>query len=390
MPTPHGWILAVCGVVAVVIGRVFAIIELFVIGSGMVIAVAVAVAVVQLHRPHLSITRWVHPPMLTVGDTGRVDLLIENRSRIRSPRIALTEPVGSDRTARMALAPLARGGHVTAGYRVPALQRGVLQIGPTTVDRRDILGLAAEAREATDVTQLTIAPLTFEMAMPSLGHGVLGRHLLALSRRIGPGEFHSLRDYVAGDEPRTVHWRASARSEELKVRQHEAQGVRRCIIVLDRQLHGASGDPTPADREAFDRAITAAGSLVISADRAGLTTRFVTGGGIDLRGPEVAAHTMRALGPIDAGVALGEIDRDPGEGLGLLVVVTPSPASDAWRDVGRVGDPTLTKVGVFTMTPSPGHLSIDATSIESFRRGWHRLAGARGLVSELHVTGEPA
>ena len=80
--------------------------------------------------------------------------------------------------------------------------------------------------------------------MPSLGQGVLGRHLLALAQRLGPGEFHSLRDYVDGDEPRTIHWRASARSETLKVRQHSVEGLRRCIVVLDQHVPTATGTAT--------------------------------------------------------------------------------------------------------------------------------------------------
>ncbi len=224
--------------------------------------------------------------------------------------------------------------------------------------------------------------------MPSLGQGVLGRHLLALSQRVGPGEFHSLRDYVVGDELRSIHWRASARSEELKVRQHEAQGVRRCIVVLDRDGDAYPAPLTEADADVFERAITAAGSLVISADRAGLTTRFVSGGGIDLRGPDVAAHSLRVLAPIDVGPSLGDVDRDPGEGLGLLIVVTSSPDSDAWRRTSRISDPTLTRVGVFTMGAASSRLSIDASSIGSFRHGWHRLSGARGLERELVAAGD--
>jgi len=232
-----------------------------------------------------------------------------------------------------------------------------------------------------------VAPQTFEMPMPSLGQGVLGRHLLALSQRVGPGEFHSLRDYVTGDEPRSIHWRASARSEELKVRQHEAQGVRRCIIVLDRDEDAYPAPGSEADADVFERAVTAAASLVISADRAGLTTRFVTGGGVDLRGPEVAAHALRLLAPIDVGPSLGELERDPGEGLGLVIVVTSSPDTDAWRRADRISDPTLTRVGVFTSGSTDSRLSIDASSIASFRQGWHRLAGNRGLVKELQPTG---
>lgn len=389
MPTRQGWTVLLAAVVAIVIGRVFGIVELFVIGAGLAGSVGLAVAAVRLHRPDLSITRWAHPSMLTVGDIGRVDLLVENAGSVRSPRVDLTEPVGTTNSAQMSIAPLRTGEQVTAGYRVPATRRGVLQVGPALIERRDLLGLATSSRIGAGASDVTVAPRVFELPMPSLGHGVLGRHLLALSQRIGPGEFHSLRDYVTGDEPRSIHWKASARSEELKVRQHEAQGVRRCIVVLDRD-----GDAYPApvneiEADVFERAITVAGSLVVSAERAGLTTRFVTGGGVDLRGPDVAAHALRVLAPIDLGPPLGELERDPGEGLGLVIVVTSSPATDAWRRTERVTDPTLTRIGVFTARGMPGRLTVEATTIASFREHWHRLAGVHGSTRELHTSGEP-
>jgi len=341
--------------------------------------VVVAVAVVRLHRPELAITRWAHPSVLTVGETGRVDLLVENRAGVRSPRVDLTEPVGTSNTAHMTIAALRSGDEVTAGYRVPALRRGVLAVGPAELARTDVLGLAVLRRIAVGVTELTVAPQTFELSMPSLGHGVLGRHLLALSQRVGPGEFHSLRDYVAGDEPRSIHWKASARSEELKVRQHEAQGVRRCIVVLDRDGDAYPAADSDAAADVFERAITAAGSLTISAERAGLTTRFVTGGGVDLRGPDVATNTLRALASIAVGPALGDIERDPGEGLGLVIVVTSSPATDAWRRTDRMVDPTLTRIGVFTHSTPSGPLHVDASSLDSFRHHWGRLAGQTSI-----------
>src|SRR5690606_1785451 len=144
-------------------------------------------------------------------------------------------------------------------------RRGVLAVGPTVLRRTDVLGLAADVRVGADVTELTVAPLTFDLAMPSLGTGVLGRHLLALSQRIGPGEFHSLRDYVDGDEPRSIHWKASARSTNLKVRQHEAQGVRRCIVLLDGDPQAWPDELMRRDPEAFERAVTIAASMVLSA-----------------------------------------------------------------------------------------------------------------------------
>ncbi len=242
----------------------------------------------------------------------------------------------------MAIAALPAGARSPPATACPPRVGACSVVGPTILRRRDLLGLAADTRIAAGATEITVAPQTFELPMPSLGSGVLGRHLLALSQRIGPGEFHSLRDYVDGDDLRSVHWKASARSEELKVRQHEAQGVRRCIIVLDRDGDAYPAPVTLAEADVFERAIVAAGSLVLSADRVGLTTRFVTGG-VDLRGPDVGAHALQVLSPIQLGPSLGELERDPGEGLGLVIVVTSSPAADAWRRTERIADPTLTR-----------------------------------------------
>jgi uncharacterized protein (DUF58 family) len=385
VPTRQGWIVLVGAVAAVIVGRVFGIVELFVIGAGMAIAVLAAVIVVRLFPPRLAITRWAHPAVLTVGDTGRVDLLLHNRGRWRTPQIALTEPVGPRNTAHLLIASLRPDDHVTAGYRVPAHRRGVLEVGPAIIERRDLLGLASVVRIGADVDELTVAPQTFELPMPSLGTGVLGRHLLALAQRVGAGEFHSLRDYVDGDEPRTIHWKASARSEGLKVRQHEAQGVRRCIVVLDRDPAAWPAALLAGDPDAFERAVMAAGSLVLSADRAGLTTRFVTGG-VDQRGPDVATNTLRMLAPLEIGEPLVELERDPGEGLGVAIVVTSSPAAPAWKLTGRLGDPTLTRIGVFTAATNGSRhtrLAVDASSVSLFRVNWHRLAGVPGMPAEL-------
>jgi hypothetical protein len=389
MPTRPGWTVTIGGVAALAIGRVFGIVELYVIAAAMLGAVVMAVLVVRFTPPLLSVTRWAHPSILTVGDTGRVDLLLQNRLSRRSPDVDLTEPVGASNTARMSIGQLRRNEEVTAGYRVPATRRGVLLLGPAILERSDVLGLAANRRIGAGATELVVAPQTFDLAMPSLGNGVLGRHLLALSQRAGPGEFHSLREYVTGDEPRSIHWKASARSEALKVRQHEAQGVRRCIVVLDCSADAFRRSVLVADPDAFERAVSVAGSLVLSAQRSGLTTRFVTGGGVDLRGPDVATNCLRLLGSIDVGPQLGDIDRDPGEGLGLCLIVTASPACAAWRVTQSMTDPTLTRVGIFThnlIDGRVGRLHVDARSTSSFRDDWHRLAGPPGQPAELART----
>ena len=377
-PTRQGWVVAASGVVAGLIGRAFGVIELYVIAAAMVVAVLAAWLVVALRRPHVDVRRWIRPAVLTAGETGRVEVVVASTSSLPPPPFELVEPVGTTRTARMAVTRLPRRRTVSAGYRVPTERRGVLVVGPLAAIRSDVLGLAIARRHVAGSEELLVSPRAHLLDIPELGNGVLGRHLLSLAQRLGNGEFHSLRDYVEGDEPRTIHWRASARSEALKVRQHTIEGLRRVVVVLDQ--HDRPTLPEGQLDDAFERAVEVAASVVHSADRAGLTTRFVTTDGADIRGPDVASQTLHLLARIQPsrGVPI-EVERDPGEGLGLVVVVTPELASAPWQALARVHDPTLTPVGVFTeQLPSrPGPLVVDARSIGRFLADWARLAGTR-------------
>ena len=341
--------------------------------AALAVAALLAVATVWVRRPRVDVHRWIRPSVLTAGDVGRVEVLVQRVGNGPSPGFELVEPVGANRTARMAVAPLSASAEVSAGYRIPTERRGVLTVGPLTAVRHDVLGLARSVTTVAGVDEVLVSPRAHLLDMPTLGQGVLGRHLMALAQRLGPGDFHSLRDYQDGDEPRSIHWRASARSENLKVRQHTVEGLRRCLVVLDQHVaDGAAAD------EAFERAVTVAASLVHSADKAGLTTRFVTTDGADIRGPDVAAQSLHLLARIspDPRPAV-VVERDPGEGLGLVIAIGASPSSAPLAVLERVGDPTLTAIGVFTLEyPSrPGALSVDARSEDSFVRNWSRLAG---------------
>jgi uncharacterized protein (DUF58 family) len=328
----------------------------------------------------------VRPEVLTAGDVGRVDVVVRAYGLGWRPSFELIESVGTDRTARMSVTAMRGGTERSAGYRVPTERRGVLTIGPLHAIRSDVLGLARSITAVAGVDEILVAPRAFELDMPELGDGTLGRHLLALSVRLGPGEFHSLREYVPGDEPRTIHWRASARSDDLKVRQHSAEGLRRCTVVLDQQV------PTGGQHaDAFERAVVAAASLVHSSDQAGLETRFATTGGVDLRGPTVAVNTMHSLARVMPDPRPPQpIERDPGEGLGLVFIITPSPASEAFATISALRDPSLTLLGVFTEAPAPAanlphRLFVDATSEPALLGTWSTLVGRGKRPSYLKV-----
>ena len=374
MLTRQGWNCLAAGIIAIVIGRIFAIVELFVIGAGFLVAVMVALLFVRLRRPRVSATRWVHPTVLVAGDTGRVDLRLEYQDAIRSTSFELAERVSranaTDYVARLSVAPLAPGTRSSAGYQLPTTVRGIVQLGPLDVEIRDPLGIATTTAVAAGTDSVTVAPRTYLLKMPVLGQGQLGRHLVVQARRLGQGEFHGLRTYVDGDEPRSIDWKASARSENLFVKEHTVEGLKRCTVVFD-------ANPTSyLDADGFERGVTAAASLVHSSEQAGLTTRFVTSGGIDLRGPETGANTLSVLARIEPDSSpLGQLDRDPGEGLGLIILVTGSNGSSGWRAIQAIVDPTLTTIGVTTDVRSRSAIGVSARSEVEFLDTWSAING---------------
>ena len=373
--TRQGAVVVGAGVVAIVIGRVFGIIELYVIGAGFLATTAVAVAYVAARRPRIEASRWIHPAVLVAGETGHVDIRLHHTGALASAPFVLEEPVmrtmTEDHVARLPVPSLPAGSVSTSGYRVPTTTRGVVGLGPLRLIVSDVLGVARSTSVIDGADEIVVAPRTLPVDMPELGRGRLGRALLESSRRLGPGDFHGLREYATGDEPRSIHWKASARSDDLMVKEFTVEGLHRCTVVFDPapSAHGSSAG--------FEQGVTAAASLVSSAMRAGLNTRFVTAGGIDLRGPEVVHTTQRVLARIEpSDRPLAALDNDMTDGLVLLVVVTGSHHAASWRTSGAIADPTITRVLVATSGDASGAaLGVSARSEGEFVSAWQAMVG---------------
>jgi uncharacterized protein (DUF58 family) len=381
--TRQGVAVVGAGLSAIAVGRVFGLIELYIIAAAFFASVVAALLYAWVRRPRVEADRWIHPSVLVAGDTGHVDIRLRHRGRISSAPFVLEEPVvrtmTEDHVARLPVAALQAGTVSSSGYRVPTTVRGVIALGPLRLIFDDPLGIARSTTPVAGADEIVVAPRTLPIDMPELGRGTLGRSLLESSRRLGPGDFHGLREYATGDEPRSIHWRASARTDDLMVKEFTVEGLHRCTVVFD---------PSPGvhvSNAAFEHGVTAAASLVSSAMRAGLTTRFVTGGSIDLRGPEVVNTTQRVLARIEPTEApLAAFDTDMADGLVLLVVVTGSHRAATWRVSQAMSDPTITRVLVATNEVPAGRLAVPARSDEEFVAAW------QSLVGQPHTTRPPS
>lgn len=379
MPTRHGWAALVAAAASFTVGRLFGLIELYVVGVALAGAFFVAIVIVNRRLPDLHVRRVARPLMVCVGEPARVDIQLTNAGHRRTPRLKLWEPVGDRGGAPMQLAPLPAGEAATAAYRVPSSQRGVLRIGPLRAERSDPLGLCRRTTVLAGSGEILIVPERVPLAFPGLtSNGRLGEHLRMKSWGQSGNEFHSQREYVPGDDLRRINWKSTARTGNLIVRETAAEGVRKCVVVLDTLVDDY-------DEDGFERAVIAAASIVAGSAPIGISTRLVAPG-MDLRGPDVAHDSLQWLARVAPGADVVDhlaSGRTSADGLGLLAIVTTSVNSKAAVAARAVVAPDETLVIITTMTaPTTGsRFVVDGTSLGALQHGWNQLVLGAGTVT---------
>ncbi|QUX30180.1 DUF58 domain-containing protein [Nocardiopsis akebiae] len=240
-----------------------------------VLAALLALDVVLAASPKAVLLSREGDTSLRLGDPATVYVTVANPTRrglrgsVRdawppsshaAPRSQpLRVPAGERRRVRTVLTPTRRGDARAAGVTVRSL-------GP--------LGLAGRQRTLpAPWTVRTLPPFHSRRHLPgklSRLRELEGQHT-AMVRGQG-SEFDSLRDYVPGDDVRSIDWRATARGDGVVVRTWRPERDRRILIVLDtgRTSAGRVGD-TPR----LDHAMDAALLLAALAGRAGDRVDFL-------------------------------------------------------------------------------------------------------------------
>ncbi|MGW8527058.1 MULTISPECIES: DUF58 domain-containing protein [Nocardiopsidaceae] len=275
MPTVRGWLVAGAGLVLLTVGVVSQYQELALLGGVAVTAVAAASLVVG--RPAaVAVRRSLPSPRTSPGSALRVRLEMRNPGR-RS--VGVVEPVrghGGERPVRLpSLGARAAGG---AEYRVLAARRGVVSLGPLRVGRADPLGLAAVYRESGGADRVWVHPRWERLRTVPVGR-VADPEGTADGAPAGAQTFHSLRDYVPGDDLRLVHWRSSARLDKLVVREYIDTSQPRLHVIVDDR-------PTAGGEDRLDEVASAAASVLATGVQASLhcEVSLVSGRGRDSTG----------------------------------------------------------------------------------------------------------
>lgn len=330
MLTRAGWLTLLAAGIAVVAGRVFAVLELFVVGAVLAMLVGACLAWVRVTAVRLRVSRVVSPAKVHMGEATKVEVTATNTGTAHTPVLHLSDPVAGTRGARLHLAPLAGGERAQAAYRLPTDRRGILQVGPLGIEISDPFGLAHRRATAAPLESVTIFPHVDPIRLPSLG-GDEDPHGAAIqTNKLGQttDEFFALREYVRGDDMRRVHWKSTARSSELMVRQDETPWQDRTTVAFDVRPHRG------ADRLAFERAVSAAASVVSAGFRQRQIVRLVSTAGFDSGAASGLGHSESILGylagvhPTPSPSTATPFDQLKRSAQGGLLVVVTSECSD--------------------------------------------------------------
>ncbi len=370
MPTPLGIATAILGLLGWFLGWRFGWREFMFLAAGCLTLLVVAI-LLTFGRTEISVDLQLHPKRVTVGQKAVVEVNVRNAGSRRMLPVRLEVPVGLNR-ARVGVPSLRAGAEWSQDIVLPTSKRDVYKVGPVKSVRSDPLNLIRREVEWTGTEELFVHPITTPLARLSSGwlRDLEGQSTQDISE--SDLNFHTLRDYVQGDDRRHIHWRSSARLGRWVVRQFVDTRKSHLAILL------GTNPADYGDADEFELAISIAASVGLRAFSDGQSVSFISGfdeapavtgqGFLDfcsriqlgdslLEFREMAARSKRILGKASVLVAIS------GSGVSSEKIVSGAEiaVSDAFRVCVRA---VLGKPSRFMKTE--GQVLSEVAALEDF------------------------
>ena len=295
-PTARGYAVACLGVLCAVGGRTLGYPELTALAGACLAALAVAAFCLASGR-RLGVDRAIAPAKVARGGDAVGTVRVRNLGRRHSRALTAIDRVGPD-AVRVAVPALARGAATTVGYRLPTTRRGELAVGPLLLRSDDPLGLARRVLVYGAPATVLVRPRTVPLTAVPTGHRASLDGPTSQTAQGGTTAFHTLREYVPGDDLRHVHWRTSARTDTLMVRHLVDSALPETVVVLDLRATSYPGGDSDLD-VAVDAAATIAAGM--GAEGFPATVYTTAGDRLRIRGVRTVAGLLDRLAmlPLD-------------------------------------------------------------------------------------------
>jgi len=315
-PTARGWTLGAVGVVALVASAMLGRTDVLFVGVFLTVLPLAAMISVTVDRPRLAVARSFHPDVVAVGEKTTIVTTARNLSPRPSPAARWRESApaavgvqGSAAFPRLgAHQPDAHLGRDTVVLRQEVVpeRRGAHPVGPLVVSRTDPFGIAYAEYAVGQPRQLLVTPRVVPLTRGELdvAHSEGTEHEL-LRHSIPSADELIAREYRPGDPLRRVHWRATARHDQLMVRQEEQRSNPEAWLLMDtRPLPAAPG----SDAGEFETLVDLVASIGVHLLDEGFVVSVVETGERQLSGRSGAGRTG-TLGSTTATYDMASADR---------------------------------------------------------------------------------
>jgi uncharacterized protein (DUF58 family) len=205
-----------------------------------------------------------------------VELIVENPGR-RARSMRLRDGVPDEFSAEPAAFEVALPGRrrATLAYRFVPKKRGTYAFDQVDALIASRLGFWRAQYSWPLRTLVRVYPDIHQVARYTMlaRRDRLSSMGVRRSRRLGTdNEFERLRDYIEGDDPRHIDWRASARRSKLTSRAFQHNQSQRIIFLIDcgRLMAGDTGDGLSPLDHAFNAMLLLAHVALIRGDQVGL------------------------------------------------------------------------------------------------------------------------
>jgi uncharacterized protein (DUF58 family) len=320
--TTRATCLLAAGATAVFCGLLLGEVDL--VRAGVLAAAVPLIAALVVHRSRVRIAnrRSVEPAQAEAGGSVTMHLSISNRSLLPVGALLLedTLPAQLSGRARFVIPGLAGREARTVSYRMPRLSRGRYRAGPLRIRLTDPFHMIDLVRSFSTTVDFVVAPAVD--ALPALepprSHDIGDN---AGSHSIGTrgADDASTREYRTGDDLRKIHWRSSAHTGSLMVRQEERPWQGRTTLLLDLRgdAHAVDTSPTAEDdvrlRDSAEWAISAAASIGTHLIRAGREVGLISD--LDSTGRRTFAGARHLVGHLAEARTVRAVDLTPVAGV---------------------------------------------------------------------------
>jgi uncharacterized protein (DUF58 family) len=223
--------------------------------------------------PRVEVDRQV-AAIFSVGRPNAVTLHLKSRSARTLRGTLADDPLeGCAATGNPGPFEVAAHGTTSVRYEIVPSRRGRRELGAVTLRYASPLGLVARQQRTVLPARVDVYPDVHAARALELlrRQGRQDARLGSLRVRGGDTDFERLRPYQRGDEIRHIDWRASARRDDLTVRQFQAESNQNVVFAIDvgRSMRSMAGGLTAIDH-ALNAALLTADVALRGGDKAGL------------------------------------------------------------------------------------------------------------------------